>query len=75
MILDGTEVRVPHGHQSGTFVTARTMAYIAKTDAYLCLIESGPNEGKLQAYPASMVVLPVPKFNTVEEADAWLESH
>jgi hypothetical protein len=67
VIPDGTEVYINHPYTDTTRM-GRVLGYIAHTNAYLCAVGS-----KVQAYSAEQVMRPVPKFNSVEEADAWLE--
>lgn len=65
IIKAGTEVTITYGtteHQ------ARVVGYIASTHAYLCDLGR-----ELRAVKAEQVLRRVPKFNTVEEADAWME--
>jgi hypothetical protein len=66
-IPHGTEViiEMPYLQQ---LRLAKVVGYIAHTDAYLCDIGR-----EVKAVPAKDVMRRVPKFNSVEEADAWLE--
>jgi hypothetical protein len=67
-IPNGTEVTVTTWRGVGDSRQVRVMGYIAHTDAYLCDTGDG-----IQAFLAQNVLRAVPKFTSVEEADAWLE--
>lgn len=73
--LKVTEGVIPNGADvyiesptGAMYTQGRVMGYIPHTDAYLCAVGR-----KVQAYKAENVMRPVPKFNTIEEATAWLE--
>jgi hypothetical protein len=65
LIKNGTEVIINH---RGGLTNGKVVGYIAHTDAYLC--DMGR---QLQAFKAEDVMRRVPRFDSVEEADAWLE--
>jgi hypothetical protein len=68
-IPNGTEVFVDSPYNLGrTRALALVVGYIAHTNAYL--LDMGR---ELRAYPAEQVMRRVPKFTSIEEADAWLE--
>jgi hypothetical protein len=58
----------------GEPITGKNLGYYSKTDTYLVLRD---DNSSIQAFPAATVrpQLHVPKFNTREEADAWLDQH
>lgn len=69
-IPNGTDILYSsYGLLGDERVHGQVAGYIAQTDSYL--VERG---ARLLAVPAERVVLPVPKFGSTEEADAWLEA-
>jgi hypothetical protein len=63
----GAEVIVEH-HDTQQLRLATVHGYIPHTDSYLCDVG-----GDFRAVPAQKVMRRVPKFTSIEEADAWLE--
>lgn len=67
-IPNGTKVKVVTEYGGDDDLDITVVGYIAYTDAYLCEVEE-----TVRAHLARNILREVPKFNTVEEADAWLE--
>jgi len=68
VIPNGTNVYITGPAADYPYYQGKVVGYIAQTDAYLC--DLGRN---VRAFPASHVLRLVPKFTSIEEADAWME--